>query len=66
MKRGDSWWHGKKLAHIFDDGWDEGTFQSRSGNHLVFYYKAVPMKFAHSLLLEEHGCTMSWAVIEKE
>ena len=66
MKRGDSWWEGKKLAHIFDDGgWDEGTFQSRSRTHLVFYYKAVPMHFAHSLLLEEHGTTGSLVDIER-
>ena len=59
IKRGDSWWKGKKLAQIFDGGWDEGAFQSRSKDKIVFYYKAVPMRFAHSLLLEEHGTTGS-------
>jgi hypothetical protein len=67
MKRGDSWWRGRKLAHIFDDGWDEGTFQGRTkDDHLVFYYKTDKTKFCHSLLFEEHGVTKSWVVIEAD
>ena len=66
MKRGDSWWRGRKLAHVFDDGWDEGAFQGRTkDDHLVFYYKTDKTKFSHSLLFEEHGVTKSWVVIEK-
>ena len=66
MKRGSAWWRGRRLAHIFDDGWDDGTFQGGTKDgHLVFYYKAVPMRYSHSLLFDEHGVGKSWVVIEK-
>ena len=49
---------GRKLAHVFDDGWDEGTFQGRTkDDHLFFYYKTDKTKFSHSLLLFEDGVT---------
>ena len=32
MKNGSAFWRGKRLAHVFDDGWDEGTSQGRTGN----------------------------------
>ena len=50
INKGSKFWRGRRIAHIFDDGWDEGTFQGRSGNHLVFYYKSVPIKYGHSLV----------------
>ena len=65
MKKGSAWWRRKRLAHIFDDGWDEGTFQGREKNHLVFYYKSANIKYAHSLELEEHGVAKSWVVIDE-
>ena len=51
---------------FFYDGWDDGTFQGGTKDgHLVFYYKAVPMRYSHSLLFDEHGVGKSWVVIEK-
>ncbi len=43
--------------------WDEGTFQGRTGKHLVFFYKSVPMKYGHSLDFEEFGVAKSWVII---
>jgi hypothetical protein len=63
MKKGSAFWRGKRLAHVFDDGWDEGTFQGRTGKHLVFFYKSVPMKYGHSLDFEEFGVAKSWVII---
>ena len=65
MKKGSAFWRGKRIAHIFDDGWDEGTFQKREKELLVFHYAAVPMKYAHSLLLEEWGVSKSWVIVEQ-
>ena len=63
MKKGSAFWRGKRLVDIFDDGWDEGTFQFRLGKHLVFFYKSVPMKYGQSLELGEFGVTKPWVII---
>jgi hypothetical protein len=31
MKKGSAFWRGKRPAHVFEDGWDEGAFQDRTG-----------------------------------
>ena len=46
-----------------DDLRDEGTFQGRTGKHLVFFYKSVPMKYGHSLDLGDFGVAKSWVII---
>ena len=67
MKANCKFWKDKQLAHIFDDGWDLGTFQKREKTHLVFSYsEVVAFKYAHSLLLEEWGPTKSWVVLEQK
>ena len=63
LRKGAAYWRGMRLAHIFDDGWDEGTFQERKNPHLVFYYKGDYSKYAHSLELEEWGVSKSWVII---
>ena len=45
--------------------WDEGTFQHRERDHLVFYYKSDASKFAHSLDFDEWGVSKSWVVISQ-
>ena len=67
MKR-KKWWSGKRLAHIFDDEWNTGTFQRveklQDELHYIIYYKDLNLKYTHSLLIEEHGVTKSWVVIK--
>ena len=65
MKKGASFWRSKRLAHIFDDGWDEGVFHRREKDLLIFHYASVPMKYAHSLLLEEWGVSKSWVIVKQ-
>ena len=66
MKANCKFWKDKQLAHIFDDGWDLGTFQKREKTHLVFSYsEVVAFKYAHFLLLEEWGRTKLWVVLEQ-
>ena len=63
-----SWWRNKKLAHIFDDEWDEGVFKNKLTDdgqpHWDFYYHKNKLRYVHSLLLEEHGMAASWVVIK--
>ena len=64
-------WRGKRLAHIFDDEWSTGTYQKdemEDGNwHFIFYFslRDLGIRYYFGLLLEEHGLTKSWVVIEK-
>ena len=67
MKKNGKFWRGKRLAHIFDDGWDEGTFQGREKKHLIFLYHPPggSFKYAHSLDLDEHGVSNSWVITKR-
>ena len=66
FKKGHGFWRGKRIAHIFDDGWDMGTFQQREKLHLVFFYSSDSTKFAHSLSLDDWGVSKVWVIVEKE
>ena len=64
MKANCAFWRDKKLAHIFNDGWDLGNFQRREKDHLIFHYGSDGLKFAHSLLFKEHGVAKPWVILQ--
>ena len=66
FKKGHGFWRGKRIAHIFNDGWDIRTFQQREKLHLVFFYSSDSTKFAHSLSLDDWGGSKVWVIVAKE
>ena len=65
MNKRTPFWRNKRLAHIFDDGWDMATFQGRERDRLIFFYATDQSKWAHSLDFDEHGISKSWVILEK-
>ena len=75
MKKNCSFWKGKRIAHIFSNGWAVGTFSHREtyrrATRLVFLYRDPPpyqakwYKYGHSLELEDHGVSALWVILEK-
>ena len=71
------WFKGKRLAHIFDDGWYGGSFKRKflgetasenwggNADRWIFYYNEFKLEYGHVLLIEEYGLTRSWVAIEK-
>jgi hypothetical protein len=65
-------WSNKKVAHIFDSGWDQGTFRPKKTRKMddgsrgyVVYYGSTGEDGVHSLKLEDYGIIKSWVIIQK-
>jgi hypothetical protein len=67
-------WSGKKLAHIFADGWSIGTFRQQANTEVgivqdvldswVFFYSGIG-EVVHKLNNKHYGMTQKWVIIEK-
>ena len=50
------WWKGRRLAHIFDDGWYDGSFKRKfpgecATDRWMFYYSDDKLEYGHVLLM---------------
>ena len=68
-----SWWRNKRLAHLWDDGWDTSTFKRKFGGRLeegapdryLFFYIADRTECTHTLPIDKYGAARTWVVISK-
>ena len=70
----EKWWRGKRLAHIWETGWDTSTFKGKVARRAeddgpeeyTFFYATDGMKYTHTLPLEEYGQTGTWVIMVKD
>ena len=63
MAKTKTWWRGKKLAHIWDDGigWHTVTFHDKQAKKYGCKYQGT--LWYHPLIIENYGATRGWVVI---
>ena len=75
MMQKKTWWTGKRVAHIFEDGWSTASYQRKlkpaeakemGDDFVVFHYADMGDQLTHNLKLEEWGITKSWVVLQKK
>ena len=68
-----SWWENKRLAHLWEDGWDTSTFRRKFGGRLAegapnryfFFYATDRTEWSHTLPINEYGAGRTWVVFSK-
>ena len=68
-----TWWRNKRLAHLWEDGWDTSTFKRKFGGRLeegapdryFFFYATDRTERSHTLPINEYGAAQTWVVITK-
>ena len=65
MAKTKTWWRGKKLAHIWDDGigWHTVVFHDKQAKKYGFKYQGK--LWYHPLIIENYGATRGWVVIAR-
>ena len=65
MAKTKTWWRGKKLAHIWDDGigWHTVQFHDKQAEKYGFKYQGK--LWYHPLIIENYGATRGWVVIAR-
>ena len=65
MAKTKTWWRGKRLAHIWDDGigWHTVAFHDKQAKKYGFKYQGK--LWYHPLIIENYGATRGWVVIAR-
>ena len=65
----DSKWSGRRLAHVFADGWSTASHvrkmilsEAPTGT-LLFCYKDMKQEIVHTLMLEKNDVSAKWVII---
>ena len=59
------WWRGKRLAHIWETGWDLGMYKRKCRGEYVFLYLSNNVEYGHLLDLSDYGADKVWVAVAR-
>ena len=60
------WWTGKRLAYLWETGWDDASFRRKLGDSYLFYYKSNRKEYTHQLGLADYGEEKTWVAYARD